>query len=201
MNKSIKITIVICIILLALILFRYAQEKATPSSQKFAVGQNATILVDTEFAEITENEEAINIAMRGITLTQGESGEKTWLLNATSASFDQDSGTIKINQPRVTYLLKNQKSNLLIKSRVGRLDQAKNQVEMWSEVRVDESNNVLTTSRAIYNAKTHILTLPEALEFFNPEFTGSSNQAQWDLNTNILTANGNVRVTIIGKKK
>lgn len=200
MNKTIKITIFICIILLGLIIFRHTQEGVTPSPQELELGQNGSTFVDPELAEVIE-EDAVNIAMRGVTLTQGESGEETWLLNATSASLDQDSGKITIVQPRVTYFLKNKDADLFIQARLGRLDQAESHVEMWDDVRVDESDNILTTSRAIYNGNTHILTLPEALEFFNPQFTGSSNQAEWNLNTNVLTAKGNVRVNISSKKE
>jgi len=200
MNKFVKISILICIVLLALIIFRYTQEEFTPSEQEIAAVRNASTLTAPELAEVIDDEDAISIAVRGIILTQGESGEETWRLNATSASFDQESGKLTINQPRVTYYLRSQNSELLIQSRIGRLNQAENEVEMWDDVRVDESDNILTTSKAIYNGNNNVITLPEPLDFFNPQFLGSANEANWDLATNVLSAIGNVRVTIISDK-
>ena len=202
MNKFVKISIAICIILFVLILFRHAQEEAGYSGLNSELPGNATSLQENqELGDLAGEDEAINIAVRGIILTQGEQGEETWRLNATSASFDQASGKLLINQPRVTYFLKGTSSELLIQSRIGRLNQAESEVEMWDNVRLDESDNVLTTSRAIYNGNTSMLNLPEPVEFFNPQFTGSANQADWDLNTHVLSANGDVHVVILSRKK
>ncbi len=199
MNKFVKISIAICIILLVLILFRHAQEESGYSGPK--PSDNASLPENQELGDLVGEEKAINIAVRGIILTQGEKGEETWRLNATSASFDQTSGKLIINQPRVTYFLKGKNSELLIQSRVGRLNQAESEVEMWDNVRLDESENVLTTSKAIYNGNTSMLNLPEPVEFFNPQFAGSANQADWDLNTHVLSANGKVHVIILSSKK
>ena len=199
MNKFVKISIAICIILLVLVLFRHAQEESGYSAPKPL--DNASLPENQELDELIGDDKAINIAVRGIILTQGEKGEETWRLNATSASFDQASGKLIINQPRVTYFLKGKNSELLIQSRVGRLNQADSEVEMWDNVRLDEAENVLTTSRAIYNGNTSMLNLPEPVEFFNPQFAGSANQADWDLNTHVLSANGKVHVIILSSKK
>ncbi len=199
MNKFVKISIAICIILLVLILFRHAQEESGYSAPK--PSDNASLPENQELGDLVGEDEAINIAVRGIILTQGEKGEETWRLNATSASFDQASGKLLIHQPRVTYFLKGKNSELLIQSRVGRLNQAESEVEMWDNVRLDESENVLTTSKAIYNGNTSMLNLPEPVEFFNPQFAGSANQADWDLNTHVLSANGKVHVIILSSKK
>ena len=199
MNKFVKISIAICIILLVLILFRHAQEEPGYSGPK--PPDNASLPENQELGDLVGEDKAINVAVRGIILTQGEKGEETWRLNATSASFDQASGKLIINQPRVTYFLKGKNSELLIQSRVGRLNQAESEVEMWDNVRLDESENVLTTSKAIYNGNTSMLNLPEPVEFFNPQFAGSANQADWNLNTHVLSANGNVRVIILSSKK
>ena len=200
MNKFIKICILICIVLLGLIGFRYLKESTTPTNQEREQARNATVL-DPELAALTDQEDAINIAVKGINLTQGESGEESWRLNAGSASFDQESGKITISRPRITYFLKNNETDLFIESRIGRLDQTESLVEMWDNVQVDEADNRLTSSRAVYHGKTHIIVLPEPLLFNNPQFTGSADQAEWDLNANIITAAGNVKVTILSKNK
>lgn len=201
MNKFVKISIAICVILFVLILFRHAQEEPGYSGLNSEPPGNASLQKNQDSGDLIGEDEAINIAVRGIILTQGEKGEETWRLNATSASFDQASGKLIINQPRVTYFLKGKSSELLIQSRIGRLNQAESEVEMWDNVRLDESDNVLTTSRAIYNGNTSMLKLPEPVEFFNPQFTGSANQADWDLNTHVLSANGDVHVVILSRKK
>ena len=201
MNKFVKISIAICVILFVLILFRHAQEEQGYSGLNSEPQGNASLQENQELGDLVGEDKAINIAVRGIILTQGEKGEETWRLNATSASFDQASGKLIIHQPRVTYFLKGKNSELLIQSRVGRLNQADSEVEMWDNVRLDEAENVLTTSKAIYNGNTSMLNLPEPVEFFNPQFAGSANQADWNLNTQVLSANGNVHVIILSSKK
>ncbi|MBQ4132848.1 MAG: LPS export ABC transporter periplasmic protein LptC [Desulfovibrionaceae bacterium] len=198
MNKFVKICIVVCIVLLGMIAFRHMQESASPEDIEQEQARDATIL-DPDLAEITTQEDAINIAVKGINLTQGESGEESWRLNASSASFDQESGKVIISRPKITYFLK-EESKLYIESRLGRLDQTESLVEMWDDVQVDEADNHLTSSRAVYNGKTHIIVLPEPLNFNNPQFSGSASQADWDLNSNVITASGNVQVRIAGEK-
>lgn len=200
MNKFIKICIIICLILLLLIAFRYTRETASPADPEQEAAKNAT-LMDLELAEITEQQDAINIAVKGINLTQGESGEESWRLSAKSATLDQESGKINIISPDIIYFLKSQESKLLITSRLGKLDQAESYVELWDDVQIEESDNKLTSSKAVYNGKMHTVILPSPLQLLNPQFSGSADQAEWDLKSNVITASGNVQVTILSPRK
>lgn len=148
-----------------------------------------------------EDGEAVSISVKGISLTQGEGGAETWRLNATSANLDQETGVVSVQAPNITYFLKGDKREMHIKSTQGTIEQSQSLVQLWGDVRVDEADNLLTTSKAQYEGTTNILTLPEPLDFFNPMFVGKANSAKWDLNSNIFTASGAIKVTIISQKK
>ena len=174
----------------------YAVGHAQTKNNSTSPAQNEIEITDSGDAG-----DAVSIAVKGISLTQGEGGQETWRLNATSAKMDQESGVVSVQAPNITYFLKNNKQELHIKSKQGTIEQNQSIVELWGDVRVDEADNLLTTSKALYEGGTHILTLPEPLDFFNPMFLGKANSANWDLNTNIFKASGDINVTIISQKK
>ena len=184
----------------AVYIITFAVFFSLPYAAAYAQTENNSTAPQNEI-EISNSGEAVSIAVKGISLTQGEGGAETWRLNATSAKMDQESGIVSVQSPNITYFLKDNNREMHIKSRQGSIEQSQSIVELWGDVRVDEADNLLTTSKAQYEGATHILTLPEPLEFFNPMFVGKANSANWDLNSNIFKASGNINVTIISQKK
>ena len=179
----------------------YAQIVANSTSDSTVGSSGGSTANSQPQIEASGEQEAVSISVKGIILTQGESGAETWRMNATAANMDQETGLVSVKNPRITYFLKNNNREMHIQSQHGTVEQSQSQVELWGEVRVDEAENLLTTSRAQYDGGTQVLTLPEALEFFNPMFLGSASSANWNLNTNILNASGAINVTISSKKK
>lgn len=189
-----RVTLGICIVLIVLIFWRYTKET------EFENVYNAT---GTEplGEEILKDDDAVRIAVKGIVLTQGEGGLESWRLNATSASVDQENGLVSVTSPKITYFFKDQPKNLYIDSEKGVVQQSKNIVTLEGNVKVVQDDNLLLTSKAVYDGNSRTLNLPEALEFFNPMFAGSANTATWNVDNNILTATDQVNVKILSKKK
>lgn len=189
-----RVTLGICIVLIVLIFWRYTKETEIET----VYNANTT---EPLGEEILEDDSAVRIAVKGIVLTQGESGLESWRLNATSASVDQESGLVSVISPRITYFFKDQPKNLYIDSEKGAVQQSKNIVTLTGKVKVVQDDNLLLTNKAVYDGNSRVLNLPEALEFFNPMFTGSASTAAWNVDSNVLTATDQVNVKILSKKK
>lgn len=141
---------------------------------------------------------SVDLAIRGIQLTQGRDGHKSFDLTAEWATLNQESGAITVRTPRILYTMRteNDDDNGLIQatSDVGRVEDGNQKLSMSGNVRAEHRGNVLTGDLAIFLNQLNSLSFPGGAELVGPELTGSATRLTWNLSTNTLMGDHGVRM-------
>lgn len=141
---------------------------------------------------------AVDLAVRGISLSQGYEGRKSFDLKADWATLNQDSGAITVREPDIQYMLKNLDSDeeriIRATSDVGRVEDGNQKVSMSGNVQATYEENVLTGELAVFLNTARTLTFPDGAELNGPALSGTATRLMWDLDTNTLTGNEGVRM-------
>ena len=138
-----------------------------------------------------EVKNTVDLAVRGIMLSQGHEGRKSFELNADWATLNQESGAITVRDPDIRYMLENAEGGetriIRATSNVGRVEDGNQKVSMSGEVQATYEENVLTGDLAVFLNTSRTLTFPDGAELAGPTLSGTSSRLVWDLNTNVLT--------------
>ena len=141
---------------------------------------------------------SVDLAVRGIKLSQGADGRKSFELSAEWAALNQNSGAITVRQPDIIYTMKDDDGGnprlVYASSKIGRVEDGNQRVSMSEEVRASCDDNVLTGELAIFLNSSRILSFPGGAELNGPAFYGDTAFLVWDLDTNILTGSHGVYV-------
>ena len=141
---------------------------------------------------------AVDLAVRGISLSQGYEGRKSFDLKADWATLNQDSGAITVREPDIQYMLKNLDSDeeriIRATSDVGRVEDGNQKVSMSGNVQATYEKNVLTGELAVFLNTERTLTFPDGAKLNGPALSGTATRLMWDLDTNTLTGNEGVRM-------
>ena len=145
-----------------------------------------------------EVKNAVDLAVRGIRLTQGNAGQKTFDLNADWATLNQESGAITVRDPDIRYRLDTtaEEGERIIHatSKIGRVEDGNQKVSMSEEVTATYEENTLTGDLAVFLNNKRTLTFPHSAHLDGPALSGTASLLVWDLNTNILTGTQGVRM-------
>ena len=146
---------------------------------------------------------SVDLAVRGIQLSQGSDGSKSFNLDADWATLNQDSGAITVRDPDIRYFLRSENGEKQREvhaiSLLGRVEDGNQRVSMEEDVKVTSEENTLTGRIAVFLNEKRTLTFPEGATLDGPELSGHTAVLQWDLNTNILTGTGGVRMRWLQK--
>ena len=145
-----------------------------------------------------EVKNAVDLAVRGISLAQGHEGRKSFDLNADWATLNQESGAITVRDPDIHYMLEGaegQEQHIIhAVSDVGRVEDGNQKISMSGAVKATYEENVLTGDLAVFLNNNRTLTFPDGAELDGPTLSGTAARLVWDLNTNILTGDQGVRM-------
>lgn len=145
-----------------------------------------------------EVKSAVDLAVRGIRLSQGHEGRKSFDLNADWATLNQDSGAITVRDPDIQYMLESadggEQRIIKATSDVGRVEDSNQKVSMSGNVKATYEQNVLTGELAVFLNTARTLTFPDGAALQGPTLSGTATQLVWDLNTNTLTGDEGVRM-------
>ena len=143
-----------------------------------------------------EVKSSVDLAVRGIMLSQGRDGRKSFDLKAEWATLNQDSGAITMREPDIAYRMSDSGQGtpriVYATSKIGRVEDGNQKVSMSDEVRARHEDKVLTGDLAVFLNPLNKLTFPGGAELNSPENEGVCNQLTWDLNTNIILGNHGV---------
>lgn len=143
-----------------------------------------------------EVKNAVDLAVRGIMLSQGHEGRKSFDLNADWATLNQDSGAITVRDPDIQYMLESTdgRTERIIKatSDVGRVEDGNQKVSMSGNVQASYEENRLNGDLAVFLNTERTLTFPDGAVLSGPTLSGTATRLVWDLNTNILTGDKGV---------
>ena len=145
-----------------------------------------------------EVKSSVDLAVRGIMLSQGRDGRKTFDLKADWATLNQDSGAITMREPDITYRMSDDKNGaprlIYATSKIGRVEDGNQKVSMSDNVRARHEDKVLSGDLAVFLNPLNKLIFPGGAELNGPEIEGSCSQLTWDLNTNIIVGNHGVKM-------
>lgn len=132
------------------------------------------------------------MSIQGMEISQGEAGKKLWHLTADSASMREEGGVIFVDNPFLTYFMEGKERPLTVDSKSGDVDQSNNNIRFLGNVIAKQDDSILRTDMLEYIGAQRKLLSPGAARFSATNLLGSADTAEWDLNTNIMTATGNV---------
>ncbi len=152
--------------------------------------------------EVVKN--SVDLAVRGITLSQGSRGSKSFDLNADWATLNLETGSITVRDPEIRYFLRSDNGENLREvhavSLFGRTENDNQHIFMEGDVKVTQQENTLSGSTAVFRNEERTLTFTEGAELDGPELSGHTALLQWNLDTNILTGTGGVRMRWVPRK-
>lgn len=141
---------------------------------------------------------AVDLAVRGIKLSQGHEGQKSFDLNADWATLNQESGAITVRDPDIRYMLDpasgGEERIIHATSDVGRVEDGNQKISMSGHVNTVYEENVLTGNEAVFLNSNRTLTFPDGAQLDGPTLSGTAAHLVWDLTTNVLTGDNGVRM-------
>lgn len=145
-----------------------------------------------------EVKNSVDLAVRGIRLSQGHEGMKSFDLNADWATLNQDSGAITVRDPDIHYMLENTTVNddriIHATSNVGRVEDGNQKISMSGDVKATYEESILTGDLAVFLNNNRTLTFPDGAVLDGPVLSGTAAHLVWNLNTNILTGSQGVHM-------
>lgn len=139
---------------------------------------------------------SVDLAVRGIQLSQGSQGSKSFDLDADWATLNQESGSITVRDPDIRYFLRSEGDEkpreIHAVSLLGRVENGNQHISMEDDVRVTYEESLLTGRLAVFLNEDRTLTFPEGAVLEGPSLSGHTSVLQWNLDTNTLTGTGGV---------
>ena len=142
-------------------------------------------------------EQAMDLTLKGVNLSQGKEGQESWKLKAASAQYAQEEGIIQLHKPEITYYLPPDREIVVVTSVRGEMEQKQNNAKLWEDVIVTRAGGQIRSEQLFYTGKTNSLSIPDKARFNGPDMFGTAHDVVWDLTTNILTAERDVDVTLL----
>ncbi len=143
-------------------------------------------------------DEALGLALKGVSLVNGENGIELWRLKASWAHLEQEGENILVDQPVVRYTLGDptQEDYLDVRADKGRITENQRYVDLWGHVVITRAEETLTTSRTQYDSQSRIMSFPEGVRFEAPKSFGTASVVSWNLNTNAIESTNGVELVL-----
>ncbi|WP_290923137.1 LPS export ABC transporter periplasmic protein LptC [Halodesulfovibrio sp.] len=161
-------------------------EKEIADEVKEAIGNGAETNVD--------------LSLKGIELKQGEAGKELWTLKATNGWYQKDESIIDLANPDIMYFVQPDRDEVHIVAPNGTINQNKGVARLWGDVTVTNQKGTITSSELTFEDKKKLLVMTGNVIFTGEGFNGSSDNASWNLDENMITATGNVVVNFRAEK-
>lgn len=143
---------------------------------------------------VSEGEQTLDLALKGVNLSQGEGGFEIWRLKAEWANVRKQGEAVIVEQPRLVYFMDEGGKTLHVSSSTGDINQKSQILRFISNVRIMQEDKVVTGDLLVYNGSRKTMTFPDGGDFISPGITGHAAQVEWDLNSRLITATGDVSV-------
>lgn len=143
-------------------------------------------------------EDMLGLAIKGISLFQGEGGLELWRLKASWAHMTEEGGVIDVDSPVVRYTLGDPalEDYLDVVAQKGRITDNQRHLALWGDVVVTRAEQKVTGARLDYDAATRTMVFPEGAQLDGPSASGSSRLFTWNLADNVMTGEGGVSILL-----
>ena len=147
-------------------------------------------------ASVPENtsandQSALDLALRAITLIQGEGGFELWRLKAEWANIQKQDDKIFLLNPRLTYFMEDG-SVMYVYSDSGDVDQKEQILRFIDNVRVTQDDKILTGKLLVHSGTAKTMTMSEGAELAATGMQGTCNHLVWYMDTKRIETAGNV---------
>lgn len=146
-------------------------------------------------------DDAVDLAIKTISLSQGEGGFELWRLKAEWANLRKRDDTIIVEQPRLTYNMREEGKVLFVESRTGDINQKTQVLRFIEDVRVTQENKIMTGSLLVYDGDDKTMTFPQGCEFLDTGVSGSANSLVWHIDRQFIEGEGDINVLLEGSAK
>ena len=137
---------------------------------------------------------ALDLALKSISLSQGEGGVELWRLKAEWGSMQKREDMIFLEQPRLTYFMKEDGKSMHVRSDKGDIQQKKQVMRFIDNVRVTQGETLLTGKLLVYDGAPKTMTMPEGAELSDTGVAGVCNHLIWHIDERRIETTGNIVV-------
>lgn len=141
-----------------------------------------------------EAQGAFDLALKTITLSQGEGGFELWRLKAEWANLHKKDDRIVVEQPRLTYFMREDGTILYVFSNTGDVNQKTQILRFIDNVRVSQESKLITGELLVYNGNEKTMTFPQGCTFEDTSVRGSARELVWHIERQLIEAEGDIYV-------
>ena len=146
-------------------------------------------------------DDAVDLAIKTVSLSQGEGGFELWRLKAEWANLRKRDDTIIVEQPRLTYNMREEGKVLFVESHTGDINQKTQVLRFIEDVRVTQESKIITGGLLVYDGNDKTMTFPQGCLFTDTGVSGSVNTLVWHIDRQIIEGEGDVKVVLEGSSK
>ena len=140
-------------------------------------------------------DEVAALAMRAISLTQGEQGAELWRLKADWGNMRRRDNILELEKPWFTYYMPPDGKAIAIASEKGDIEQTEQKIRFLGSVIATYDGRTLVAPQMVYFGKSREIRCPEGGRVEGPGYEGSADQVVWNINEERIEAFGNVDIT------
>lgn len=144
-------------------------------------------------------ENGVDLALKSILLSQGEGGFELWRLKAEWANIQKTDERVIVEQPRLTYFMRDGGSPLQVESVSGIIEQKTETLQFIDAVRVNQDEKLITSDRLVYDGKEKTMSFPSGGDFFDAGVSGTAGHLVWRLMDKRIEASGGVAIHFGGQ--
>lgn len=161
-------------------------------SGKTPAGQDAT--GSTDSLSDLKNEAALNLALKSISLSQGEGGAELWRLKAEWAGLQKSEDLLVVEKPRLTYFMKEDGKVMHVSSENGNIERKTHIIRFIDKVHITQDDKAFDGELLVYNGTQKSMNFPGGGKFSGKGLSGSAETITWFLDRRQVTAEGDVSV-------
>ncbi len=162
--------------------------------------KNSTIPLNNATDTLSDND-ALALTLKEIKLSQGEGGFELWRLKAQWASVQKEGDRVLVEQPRLTYFMKEDGKTLQVRSERGDIAQKSQLLRFITNVQIAQDNKRIVGELLVYNGTRKTMTFPRGGNFTDTGMSGSARFVEWHIDTRIIDADGDVAVFFQGHSR
>ncbi|WP_052813205.1 LPS export ABC transporter periplasmic protein LptC [Desulfonatronum thioautotrophicum] len=138
----------------------------------------------------------VDVSMSGVEMRLGQEGRTLWTLRARSASYDQGQQMVLLNAPSIIKNLDGRDIPIIVNAPLGEVDQATNDIRLWSGVHMEYGPTYLNSREAIFIQVDETIFLHGDIFLDRQGLQLRSERGDVDLHTWVVNAEGGVEVII-----
>ncbi|MDR2668787.1 MAG: LPS export ABC transporter periplasmic protein LptC [Desulfovibrio sp.] len=141
-----------------------------------------------------KDEAALNLALKSISLSQGEGGMELWRLKAEWAGLQKSDDLFVVEKPRLTYFMKEDGKVMHVSSDNGTIEQKMRIIRFIENVHITQDDKSFDGDLLVYNGTQKSMNFPGGGTFSGKGLSGRAETITWFLDRRQVTAEGDVAV-------